>query len=391
MTSHRDRHASDTASPRPRVGVAVSGGGFRATAFGLGCFRALHKAGVLPLVRVVSGVSGGSILAAAWAYGPADFDEFDHTVQRLLTGGLQQRLVLGALSPRRLGHRGLDLVASATRRGRERPSHNRTDVLADLLTDLVLGNRLMPDTTHPDVSTVIAATDLVTSRAVRFGSRLSSLSTYGTIVEPIPVALAVAASAAYPLAFPAVQRTYTFRKEGSRSKHRVALTDGGVYDNLGLAVLEQTRSSQHSDHVYPLDYVIASDAGRQELGRSQAALLPARLTRSYAITYRKTQDGTRNRLHMAATAGDYRGVVHSYLGQRDERLPMPIPDLVQLQDVNDYPTNLAAVAELNLRALTARGEQLTAALLLHYCPELVLTEDSPGSTNRQSSGPVLPD
>lgn len=40
-------------NPRPRVGLAFSGGGFRATAFGLGALRALHDRGVLPDVRVV--------------------------------------------------------------------------------------------------------------------------------------------------------------------------------------------------------------------------------------------------------------------------------------------------------------------------------------------------
>jgi NTE family protein len=47
-----------------RMGVAVSGGGFRATAFGLGCLRALQDTGLLASVSVISGISGGSLLAA---------------------------------------------------------------------------------------------------------------------------------------------------------------------------------------------------------------------------------------------------------------------------------------------------------------------------------------
>ena len=57
----------------PRIGLALSGGGFRATAFGLGCLRALHDTDLLRHVAVVSGISGGSLLTAMWAYGPADF------------------------------------------------------------------------------------------------------------------------------------------------------------------------------------------------------------------------------------------------------------------------------------------------------------------------------
>ncbi|CDZ87473.1 patatin-like phospholipase family protein [Rhodococcus ruber] len=84
----------------PRIGLALSGGGFRATAFGLGCLRALHDRDLLRHVRVVSGISGGSLLAAMWAYGPESFDEFDDTVTSLLRQGLQFELVKRATSPR---------------------------------------------------------------------------------------------------------------------------------------------------------------------------------------------------------------------------------------------------------------------------------------------------
>jgi len=56
---------------------------------------------------------------------------------------------------------------------------------------------------------------------------------------------------------------------------------------------------------------------------------------------------------------------------RDDRLPMPIPGLVPMSRVNDYPTNLAAMKEDDLRAISNRGEQLTRALLAHYCPQLL--------------------
>jgi hypothetical protein len=47
-----------------RLGLALSGGGFRATLFHLGVVRYLHEAGLLPQVRHVASVSGGSFLAA---------------------------------------------------------------------------------------------------------------------------------------------------------------------------------------------------------------------------------------------------------------------------------------------------------------------------------------
>jgi NTE family protein len=51
----------------------------------------------------------------------------------------------------------------------------------------------------------------------------------------VPVALAVAASAAYPVLLPAVDRELRFvDQEGRQPVARVLLTDGGIFDNLGL-------------------------------------------------------------------------------------------------------------------------------------------------------------
>src|SRR5712691_7171640 len=44
------------------IGLALSGGGFRATLFHLGAIRRLHELRILPKVTTVSSVSGGSIL-----------------------------------------------------------------------------------------------------------------------------------------------------------------------------------------------------------------------------------------------------------------------------------------------------------------------------------------
>ena len=53
-----------------RVGLALCGGGFRATAFHLGVFRKLESMGILWKLDLLSCVSGGSIagafLAANW-------------------------------------------------------------------------------------------------------------------------------------------------------------------------------------------------------------------------------------------------------------------------------------------------------------------------------------
>ncbi len=359
------------AQQQPYVGLALSGGGFRAAAFGLGCLRALHDTGVLRHVRVVSGISGGSLLAALWAYGPTRFDDFDDATTQMLRRGLQRDLALGAVSPVHLARRAAQTRLRPISRDDAPPRTNRTHVLAQLLADRHFGARTVEDVTNQRLATVLSATDLASGKAVRFGSQASSCSGYGRIVEPVSVAEAVAASAAFPILLPALEKRFTFERNGTRTPRTVALTDGGVFDNLGLSVLEPGRNPRYTDHVYNCDYVIACDAGRRETSASTARWFPRRLQRSFDITYRKTQDGSRGRLHSAGATGQIRGFVHAYLGMNDSRLPLPASGLVPAARVNKYPTNFAAMAADDIDALSARGQQLSRLLLQHYCPSLL--------------------
>lgn len=357
----------------PSIGLAISGGGFRATAFGLGSLRALHDRGILDNITVVSGVSGGSLAAALWAYGPDRFDEFDQSTVDLLRRGLQLDIALRAFTPHSIVRNGTALFGSLLPGPLARiRSANRTDALRSTLVARALGTTTMEKVTRPGVTTVFTATDLLSTKAVRFSSHASSCSAYGRILEPITVAEAVAASAAFPLLLPAIERRFTFvqDRDGTTTVQRVALTDGGVFDNLGLSVLEPGRSPMYTHHAYNLDYIIACDAATGEPDPANGRFLPTRLARSFSVTHRKSQDGGRGRFHQAVRAGELRGFVHAYLGMPDARLPVPVADLVPHERTRGYGTNFKARSAEDLRAITTRGEQLTRTLLHHYCPEL---------------------
>jgi predicted acylesterase/phospholipase RssA len=359
----------------PRMGLALSGGGSRATCFGLGCLRALHDQDLLRHVSVISGISGGSVLAALYAYGPAEFREFDALVVDQLRRGLQLEIITRALRPAAVVRSLAHASRAALMRRADEPvlrGANRTNALRDALAARVFGDLLLDQVTHPSLATVITSTDLRTSNAVRFGSLRSSCSAYGTIREPIPVADAVAASAAFPLLLPAVEREYTFQRQPANApeRHAVLLTDGGIYDNLGLSVLQPGRSSAHTPHVYDVDYIIACDAGRGRLPLVNGHFATSRMKRSFDVTYRRAQDASRARLHDASATGLIQGFVHSYLGMPDARLPMPLTDLVPAEEVRHHPTNFRAMSESQLDAISLRGEQLTRTLLAHYCPAL---------------------
>lgn len=359
------------------IGLALSGGGSRAGAFHLGCLRALHDLDLLRRVRVVSGISGGSLLAALWAYGPGDFAEFDTFTVRLLRRGLIGPIARRAVRPSAIGRNltaAATAAASVVRRNR-RPiavrRANRTDALASALTDLAFGTRTMSEVTHPGMDVVLTAVDLRTSNAVRFGSARSSCSRYGTILEPVPVATAVAASAAYPVFLPAIERVYTFERGGQQRQEHVLLADGGIYDNLGLSVLEPGRQTAFTPHVYDVPYIVSCDAGRGELALRSPHFLPLRLARAFEVVYRRAQDGGRTRLHEWAASGKIHGFVMAYLGMPDHRLASPIADLVPRERVGHYGTNFSPMSGQDLDAISTRGEQLIRSLLPLYCRRLL--------------------
>lgn len=359
----------------PRIGLALSGGGFRAACFGLGCLRALHDLDVLRHVRVISGVSGGSLLGALYAYGPADFTEFEDLVEGILTEGLQAEIVFRALRPdslvRNWAH-GLSAAAAGVVGHPVTRGANRSDALADTLDRRAFDGRDVKDVSHPDLSVVMTAMDLRTTNAVRFGNKGSSCSAYGEIQEPVRIATAVAASAAFPLLLPAIERRYTFCRTPTEPPipHVLQMTDGGVYDNLGLSVFQSGRSSTFSPHTYEVDYVVSCDAGQGRTTSNIGHFLPSRLKRSFEATHRKAQDAARSRLHADQGAGLLQGFIQTYLGTPDDRIPVPIADLVPGSTLVTYPTDFRAMADGALVSLALRGEQVTRTLVAHYCPDI---------------------
>lgn len=71
-----------------KIGLALSGGGYRAAAYHIGTLRALHKLGILDKVDVISSVSGGSITAAYYALHKDNFDEFEKSLKEKLKKGV---------------------------------------------------------------------------------------------------------------------------------------------------------------------------------------------------------------------------------------------------------------------------------------------------------------
>ena len=68
-----------------RIGLALSGGGYRAAAYHLGTLRALHKMDLLEKVDVISSVSGGSIIAAFYLlHKDEPFEQIEQSFRKCL-------------------------------------------------------------------------------------------------------------------------------------------------------------------------------------------------------------------------------------------------------------------------------------------------------------------
>jgi NTE family protein len=156
------------------------------------------------------------------------------------------------------------------------------------------------------------------------------------------------------------------------AEHRILLTDGGVYDNLGIQVLEPGRDRDVSLHCFPCEYLIACNAGYgQEAGDNIPLGFYRRVKRSFEVVHRRVQDSAMHRLHLLKEGGAIKGFVLPYLGQLDERLPWKPSELITRSEAMGYPTNFGRMTDTWIQKLSDRGEQLTRCLLSQYSPELL--------------------
>jgi NTE family protein len=219
-----------------RVGLALSGGGFRAAAFHLGVFRKLDSMGLLWKLDLLTCVSGGSIAGAFIAANWGQPNTLDRLEKYLRTKSVAVSSVVGGI---------LDPFSSRLDKLAE--SYDR-DLFGGLTLDgLANGPRLY-----------LNATNLATGNLFFFvagGGRASEMGEHELGVGPagsFPVCKAVAASSAFPPVFPPLRLDSSIYSPAD--VEYVTLTDGGVYDNLGVNPMLRERNA--------LDYAIVSDGGK---------------------------------------------------------------------------------------------------------------------------------
>lgn len=235
------------------IALCLSGGGYRAMVFHLGTLIRVNELGLLGKVRRVSSVSGGSITAGVFGLHWRDL-AFD-------AAGVATRLDQTVIAPiRELA--GTTIDVGAVLEG-VLPGVSVGDVVATayrkhLFSDATLQD-LPSDAEGPRF--VINATNVQTGVLFRFSKPYAGDYRLGRVRDPrIGLAEAVTASSA----FPPVLSPFALRLQDPEwipgegepdlepCRNQIVLTDGGVYDNLGL----ETAFKRHQT-------LLVSDGGKK--------------------------------------------------------------------------------------------------------------------------------
>lgn len=273
-------------SPGPdgtRIGLCLSGGGFRAALYGLGVVRYLAEAGLLAQVQAVSAVSGGSVAAAVladrWpALARENFSleayirEVEEPFHRAVTETNMRNEAIGRWAKRHLSLRG----------------RSRGSAMGNVLVEHLLQARRVSDL-DPMLQVILTSTDCATGRAFRVSRDFIGSWDFG--YQPVPEGLGlgapVAASTAVPMLFPPVH----IETDGLGLRNPppvLSLVDGGVYDNLGLEWF-QGWGVGRPPAARKVDFVIVVDAS-DPFTRSDKRLGTARAAwRSRNIQYVQTR------------------------------------------------------------------------------------------------------
>lgn len=272
-----------------RIGLALSGGGYRAAAFHLGTLRKLNSLGILDKVDVLSTISGGSIIGAYYALWKKDFNEFDSTFSSLLKRSVIKQVLLSSTVIRivavvllflflfiyflfftRFPWISLILLISS---GYFVIKYQFTIFPVSKIIEKVYDNLFYQKSTLSQLKDkpviAINSTNLQTSRLFTFSKHSMGDSKYTNesvqfYSKDFPIARSVMASTCVPFAFTPVSVSQEYYNKSTKGSYvKPMLVDGGIYDNQGIHKLAHLSNPPRYLNDYECDIIITSDAGNK--------------------------------------------------------------------------------------------------------------------------------
>jgi predicted acylesterase/phospholipase RssA len=228
-----------------------------------------------------------------------------------------------------------------------------TDLLAKHYSVLYKSRVLadLQDPANPRPALFLLTTNLTDGNLCSFTAHGFMNEKTGVLIQTqaFPVATAVAASSAFPGFFPPIELTPDSLDipEHILGHSRVALTDGGVFDNLGLRKFQNIRR----DPLNNLQYIIVSDASHRFLwDRESKFLEPLRTSlRASDILSKRIHD---LEVEMAQDTCFVSVNIDTVIPKAEDCHAL-LPDIqIQLPGVR---TDLDAFSDLEIRALVQHG------------------------------------
>lgn len=228
-----------------KIGLALSGGGYRATLFELGSLWRLNELGYLPKINCITSVSGGSIAAAVLAqhWKGLSFDSKTHVATNFKT------VIADCLQ--QFCSKGLDIqgTVSGLFSFRETVADKISKLYDKRLFHGLKVTALASGDNIPEF--IFYATNYQTGSSVQITREFLYDYKIGRIDNPdFKLAQVVGASSAFPpVLSPVVWDTSNYRwidtkyveaaliRQYPHLRKELILTDGGLYDNLGLEAL----------------------------------------------------------------------------------------------------------------------------------------------------------
>jgi NTE family protein len=225
----------DPDHPSPGIALCLSGGGYRAMLFHLGTLWRLNELQYLPKLSRISSVSGGSITSGVLAM---NWKKLQFNAEGCATNFDQ--LVTQPLSKMASTSIDVSSVISGIFGG-------ISQKVAKHYRDILFGSTTLQDLPDDPPRFVFNATSLQTGVLWRFSKPFMGDWIVGLVMNPtLDLATAVAASSAFPpVLSPAVldldPSKFTKGEDPPPQgvqypafRQKIVLSDGGVYDNLGL-------------------------------------------------------------------------------------------------------------------------------------------------------------
>ena len=227
----------DLRSPIEGIALCLSGGGYRAMLFHVGGLWRLNEIGMLPKLARISSVSGGSIAAGVLGFKWAKLAPDARGISNVFESEIVQPI-------RALAGKTID--EGAVLGGILLPG-SIAEKVAESYRKYLFANATLQDLPPDPPRFVINATSVQTGALFRFSRPFAADYRVGMIPNPtIELAVAVAASSAFPPVLSPLKLELDpqawappsgFSSEDLHVEpylSEAVLTDGGVYDNMGL-------------------------------------------------------------------------------------------------------------------------------------------------------------